>query len=184
MSKKLLRKTFQQQCRNSSSQKFFKINVSLEILTRKSVLESLFNKVTSLKGYNSIKKGTSTQVFSCEYHTMFENIVFYGTPPVAASENGWRFNSSLERFVEKTYKKGFRSSPPEVFCKKGFLKKISQNSQENTCVRPATLLKKTLWHRCFPVNFVKILRTLFFIEHVWWLLLRFVKTFYNRRQEK
>ena len=28
-------------------------------------------------------------------------------------------------------------------------------------LRPATLLKKRLWHRCFPVNFVKFLRTLF-----------------------
>ena len=27
--------------------------------------------------------------------------------------------------------------------------------------QPATLLKKRLWHRCFPVNFVKFLRTLF-----------------------
>ena len=26
---------------------------------------------------------------------------------------------------------------------------------------PATLLKKRLWHRCFPVNFVKFLRTPF-----------------------
>ena len=25
-------------------------------------------------------------------------------------------------------------------------------------LRPATLLKKRLWHRCFPVNFVKLLR--------------------------
>ena len=37
--------------------------------------------------------------------------------------------------------------------------------------RPATLLKKRLLHRCFPVNFVKILRTPFYIEHLWWLLL-------------
>ena len=45
---------------------------------------------------------------------------------------------------------------------------ISQNSQENTCVRvsfliklqawPATLLKKRLLRRCFPVNFEKFLR--------------------------
>ena len=41
---------------------------------------------------------------------------------------------------------------------------ISQNSQENTCARvyflitPATLLKG-FWHRFFPVNFVKFLRT-------------------------
>ena len=36
---------------------------------------------------------------------------------------------------------------------------------------PATLLKKRLWHRCLPVNFVKFLRTLFLTEHLWWLLL-------------
>ena len=41
--------------------------------------------------------------------------------------------------------------------------------------RPATLLKKRPWHRCFPVNFVKFLRTHFCIEHLWWLLLLFVK---------
>ena len=28
--------------------------------------------------------------------------------------------------------------------------------------QPATSLKKRLWHRCFPVNFVKLLRTPFF----------------------
>ena len=46
---------------------------------------------------------------------------------------------------------------------------ISQNSQENTCARvlkPAALLKKTFWYRYFPVNFVKFLRTAFFIEHL------------------
>ena len=35
----------------------------------------------------------------------------------------------------------------------------------------ATLLKKSLWQRCFPVNFAKFLRTPFFIEHLRWLLL-------------
>ena len=29
-------------------------------------------------------------------------------------------------------------------------------------LRPATLLKKRLWHRCFPVNFAKSLRTPFY----------------------
>ena len=61
---------------------------------------------------------------------------------------------------------------------------ISQNSQENTRarvsfsiklralgLRPATLLKKRLWHRCFPVNFVKFLRRPFLTEHLRWLLL-------------
>ena len=60
--------------------------------------------------------------------------------------------------------------------KKVFLE-ISQNSQDNACarLRPATLLKKTLWHRCFPVNFAKFLRTPFLKEHLRWLLLYYVK---------
>ena len=54
---------------------------------------------------------------------------------------------------------------------------ILQNSQETPVseslffnkvagFRPATLLKKRLWHRCFPVNFAKFLRTPFFTEHL------------------
>ena len=41
---------------------------------------------------------------------------------------------------------------------------ISQNSQESTCARVSFLIKLQL-------NFVKLLITLFLIEHVWWLLL-------------
>ena len=50
---------------------------------------------------------------------------------------------------------------------------VSQNWQENTCarVRPAILLKKRPWQRCFPVNFAKFLRTPFLTEHLRWLLL-------------
>ena len=40
--------------------------------------------------------------------------------------------------------------PPEVFCKKSVLG-----------LRPATLFKKSLWDRCFYVNFAKVLRTPF-----------------------
>ena len=40
-----------------------------------------------------------------------------------------------------------------------------------TSFSPATLLKKRLWDRCFPVNFAKFLRTPFFLEHLRWLLL-------------
>ena len=36
----------------------------------------------------------------------------------------------------------------------------------------ATLLKKRLWQRCFPVKFVKFLRTSFLTEHLRWLLLK------------
>ena len=60
---------------------------------------------------------------------------------------------------------------------KSLFLKISQNLHENTGVRvslliklqglsPATSLKQRLWHRCFPVNFAKVLRTTFLTEHL------------------
>ena len=58
---------------------------------------------------------------------------------------------------------------PEVIYEERYSSKISQNLQKNTYagvffnkvdgLRPATLLKKKLWHTRFPMNFVKILRT-------------------------
>ena len=62
------------------------------------------------------------------------------------------------------------------------LLEISQNSKVNTLcqslffnkvagLRTATLLKKRLWHWCFPGRFVKFLRKHFFTERVRWLLL-------------
>ena len=65
--------------------------------------------------------------------------------------------------------------------------KISQNSQKNTCARdsflnkvaglawPAALWKKRLWHRCFPVNVAKFLRTSFLQITSARLLLFFLK---------
>ena len=43
--------------------------------------------------------------------------------------------------------------------------------------RPAFLLKKRLWNRCFP--FAKFLRTPFIIGHLWWLLLIFFNLQYK-----
>ena len=57
-----------------------------------------------------------------------------------------------------------------MFCKKGVLRNFANFAG----LSPATLLKKSPWHRCFPVNFVKFLRTPTFIEHLWWLLLYIV----------
>ena len=56
-----------------------------------------------------------------------------------------------------------------MFCKKGVLRS-SQSSQR---LQPATLLKKRLWHRLFPVNFAKFVGTPFLKEHLRWLFLFF-----------
>ena len=50
-------------------------------------------------------------------------------------------------------------------CQSLFFNKVADLS-------PATLLKKRLWRRWFPVNFVRFLRTPFLKEHLWWLLLK------------
>ena len=57
-----------------------------------------------------------------------------------------------------------------MFRKKDVLRNFAKFTG-NTCARasfliklqtwPATLLKKRLWHRCFPVDFAKFLRTSF-----------------------
>ena len=69
-------------------------------------------------------------------------------------------------------------------CSVKVLLDISQNSQENNCARvpflikfqasPATLLKKRLGHRSFPVNFAKFLRTPFITGHLRWLLMKWI----------
>ena len=41
-------------------------------------------------------------------------------------------------------------------------------------LRFATLLNKRLWYRCFLVNFVKLLRTALYMEHLRWLFLLIV----------
>ena len=73
-----------------------------------------------------------------------------------------------------------QKQPPEVFRKKGVLRNFAKFRGKHLCQsfffnkvagRPATLLKKRLWRRCFPVNFAKFLRTPFLTEHLWWLLL-------------
>ena len=92
---------------------------------------------------------------------------------------------SCQRFLlcYQWYVSHIRSSHQRWSVKKVFLEML-QNSQESKCARVSVsfliklqawgkkvLLKKRLWHKCFPVNFVKLLRTNFFIEHLWWLLL-------------
>ena len=71
------------------------------------------------------------------------------------------------------------SSRPGVFCKKGVLRNFAKFTREQLCqslffnkvagLRP--LLKKRLWHRCFPVNFANFLRIPFLTQLLWGLLL-------------
>ena len=67
--------------------------------------------------------------------------------------------------LESTF---LRSSHRRCSVRKDVLKNFAKFTGKHLCqslffnrvagLRPATLLKKRLWHRCFPVNFVKFLR--------------------------
>ena len=57
----------------------------------------------------------------------------------------------------------------EVFYKRDLSEHF--RSSRPVRLRPATLSKMRLLHRCLPVNFVKFLRTPFFIEPLQWVLL-------------
>ena len=73
-----------------------------------------------------------------------------------------------------------RSSCLEVFCKNGVLRKIHRATSLPESL--LTLLKKRPWHKCFSVNFEILLRTNFYKEHLWSLLLnKFLFDFWNFR---
>ena len=87
-----------------------------------------------------------------------------------------------KKYTKISQNTGFRTSRPKVFYEKDVIRNFTKFTGKHLCqslfynkvpdLRPATSLKKRFWHRCFPVNFVKFLRTPFLAEHLWWLLLR------------
>ena len=76
---------------------------------------------------------------------------------------------SLQKIHKNKY--FIKKQPPQGFCKKGVLKKFHKVHLKTPVLeslfnrvsglRPVILLKKKLQHRCFQVNFVKLLRTTF-----------------------
>ena len=71
-----------------------------------------------------------------------------------------------------------QKQPPKVFRKKGVLRNFAKLAGKHLCQRlifdqvaglrlqALTLLKKSLWYRCFPETFAKFLRISFLIEHL------------------
>ena len=51
---------------------------------------------------------------------------------------------------------------------KSSIRRHEKDQKQST--QPATLFKKRLCHRCFPVKFAKFLKTSFLTEHLQWLL--------------
>ena len=92
---------------------------------------------------------------------------------------------NISRPLRKTwtlYPPKFRSSRQKVFRKKGVFRNFAKFIGKHLCqslffnkaagLRAATLLKKRLWRKCFPVNFEEFLRKPFLTELLQRLLLK------------
>ena len=101
--------------------------------------------------------------------------IFSATVSMSMSHNKVIFTEN-----EWTHLTQIRSICPGLFCKKSVLRNFAKFTGKHLCLnlflnkvvglKPATLLKKRLWRKCFPVNFTKFLRKLLSTEQLWWLL--------------
>ena len=70
-----------------------------------------------------------------------------------------------------------RSSHQRCSVREGVLRNFTKFTGKHLCQSlflikfPCNFIKKRLWHKCFPVNFVKFLRTAFLQNTSWRLLL-------------
>ena len=104
-------------------------------------------------------KGQSEISFYLKKFKILKCLSYYGS-----------FRKYLLRKSNSKRKKN-RKSHRRCSVKKGVLRNFAKITEKHLCqslffnkvegLRSATLLKKRLWHRCFPVNFEKFLRTPF-----------------------
>ena len=94
----------------------------------------------------------SFSMTSCTIYKNYYEVEFFG-----------KLLEEKESFFFYCYKQ-----PLEVFCEKSCFRKFCKIHRKTpgTGLRSATLLKKSLSHRCFPVNFATFLGTPFFTEHL------------------
>ena len=62
----------------------------------------------------------------------------------------------LQSWLQRHQKE--RSNHQSCYIIKGVLKNFTKFAEKHLCLRPETLLKRRLWHRCSPVNFMKFSR--------------------------
>ena len=84
-----------------------------------------------------------------------------------------KYQIQISKYTSDQYHshKDSQKQTSKMFFKKGVLKNFVKLTGKHLCcslffnkaagLRTTTLLRKRLWHRCFPVNFAKFLRTPF-----------------------
>ena len=163
--------------RSSRSQMFFKKGApkNFAIFTEKHLRWILFLiKFQAFKLTTLIKIDSGTGVFLWILRNFFRTSSFI----LWNLSDGcfWTLKESEVTFSM------FQKQSPRGVLKKGVIRNFTKftGTHLSKSLRPATLLKKRLWHKCFPVNLVKFLRTPFLAERLRWLLLMFYCTRGNR----
>ena len=107
-----------------------------------------FNRDSYEQRGNLLKTGRNT----CK---SLRNVTYKTGKECYLSRRKWRTNSRCSHrsySVRKGVLRNFAKFTGKHLCQGLFFNKVAG-------LRSATLLEKRLWHRCFPVNFEKFLRT-------------------------
>ena len=107
--------------------------------------------------------------------SLWVSLRFYGSRHLLVFYRVVFFLKKSAKFTRKKSRwSPFRGSRPKMSCKIDVHRNFAKFTRNHLCqrrffnkvagMRPAILLKKSLWHRFFPVNFVKFLRTPFFTD--------------------
>ena len=141
-----------------------------ETLIFRSSRSHMFFKVSILKNFAMLEPLSNNKPSFTE-HLRWLLLNFCGSKYFFVAEYGiycWqshRFRSSHQRCsVRKGVLRNFAKLTGKHKCQNLFFNKVAG-------LRPSTLLKKRLWHRCFPISFAKFLRTPF-IENTYGRLLQ------------
>ena len=104
---------------------------------------------TPLSGKNTVRASLKKMIF------ILENMVFLLGYHIDWHSRKSSKSSHRRCFIRKVVLRNFAKYTGKDLCQSLSFNKV-------TGLRPATLLKKRLWRRCFPVNFAKFLRTSFY----------------------
>ena len=121
----------------------------------------------SAEAYSEPRQPSKMKLF-VKIVNAFQSLTIFAKAP------SWKFDEVLNTPLFRKSKKQktkqgkdkprYRSSRPEVFRKKVTFKNFTKFTWKHlfqSLLFNKTLLKKGFWHRCFPGNFVKFLKTLF-----------------------
>ena len=110
----------------------------------------VINKTMSEKSHLTSFTLQICKIFKTRHLANFFRVIFYGAPHE-------RLSSNFDRnFIQTELLSHLQKQLPDVFYKKDVLKHFTKFTGKHLCqslflrLRPATLLKKTLWHSCFP----------------------------------